>query len=67
MKKECLPGWGLMLVVGIAATFISKLVVVGGKNPIEAAVLAIIFGIIIRNAGILPKIFYLGLRPLKRF
>ena len=66
MKREFLPGWGLMLVVGIAATFISKLVVVGGKNPIEAAVLAIIFGIIIRNAGILPKIFYPGIKAFEK-
>jgi uncharacterized integral membrane protein (TIGR00698 family) len=66
MKKEFLPGWGLMLVVGIAATFISKLVVVGGKNPIEAAVLAIILGIIIRNAGFLPKIFYPGIRAFEK-
>ncbi len=49
IKKEFLPGWTLMLVIGIVATLISKLVVVGGKNPIEAAALAVLLGILFRG------------------
>lgn len=49
MKKEYLPGWLLMLGVGLAATFLSRLIVIGGKHPVEAAVVAILLGIIIRN------------------
>ncbi len=49
-----LPGWGLMVVLSLAAMGVSKLVVIGGKEPIEASALVIIFGIILRNAWGLP-------------
>jgi len=66
MKTEFLPGWILMLAVGIAATFLSKLVVVGGKSPIEAAVIAIVLGILIRNAGIVPKVCAPGIKAFEK-
>jgi uncharacterized integral membrane protein (TIGR00698 family) len=54
LKKEFIPGWLLMLVVGVISMALSRLVVVGGKNPIEAAVLAIVIGILLRNLGLVP-------------
>lgn len=66
MKKEFLPGWMLMLAVGIVATFLSKLVVIGGKNPIEASVLAILIGILIRNSGKTPNIFLPGIKAFEK-
>ncbi|MDH5384966.1 MAG: putative sulfate exporter family transporter [Candidatus Aminicenantes bacterium] len=66
MKKEYLPGWALMFVVGTAAMFLSNLVVVGGKNPIEAAVTAILLGILIRNSGILPSLFLPGIKAFEK-
>jgi uncharacterized membrane protein YadS len=42
IKKQFFPGWILMLLVGIVATSISKLVEVGGRHPTEAVVIAII-------------------------
>jgi uncharacterized integral membrane protein (TIGR00698 family) len=66
MKKEFLPGWGLMLVVGVAATFFSRLVVVGGKHPVEAAVIAVVLGILIRNIGIVPKVCHPGIKAFEK-
>jgi uncharacterized integral membrane protein (TIGR00698 family) len=66
MKKEFLPGWILMLGIGSISVFLSKLIVVGGKNPIEAAVIAIILGIIFRNSGLLPGIFLPGIRAFEK-
>jgi uncharacterized integral membrane protein (TIGR00698 family) len=66
MKKEYLPGWMLMLVVGVLAMFLSKIIVLGGKNPVEAAVIAILIGILIRNTGMLPKIFLPGIKAFEK-
>ncbi len=66
MRKEFLPGWVLMLALGTAAIFLSKLVVIGGKNPIEAAVIAILLGILIRNLGILSSIFLPGIKSFEK-
>lgn len=66
MKKEFIPGWLLMLAVGSLAMFISKMIVLGGKNPIEAAVIAILIGIILRNTGRLPELFLPGIRAFEK-
>lgn len=66
MKKELLPGWALMFIVALAATFFSRLVVIGGKNPIEATILAILIGIFLRNSGIVPKICYPGIKAFEK-
>jgi uncharacterized integral membrane protein (TIGR00698 family) len=66
MKKEFIPGWILMLLVGIAAMLLSKLVVVGGKNPVEAAVIAIVLGIILRNIGAVPKFCHSGIKAFEK-
>lgn len=64
MKKEFLPGWILMLVVAVVATSLSGLVEIGGKHPVEAAVIAIVLGILLRNFKLVPKI---GLPGVKAF
>lgn len=66
MKKEFLPGWLLMLAVGVVAILLSKLIILGGKTPIEAAVIAIVLGIIIRNIGIMPKLFLPGIKAFEK-
>jgi len=65
VKKEFLPGWALMLIVGSAATLLSKLVVIGGKNPIEAAVLAVLLGVLLRNIGFVPKVCHPGIKAFE--
>jgi uncharacterized integral membrane protein (TIGR00698 family) len=66
MKKEFLPGWILMLGIGLISMFLSEQIVIGGKNPIEAAVIAIILGILSRNSGLLPGIFLPGIRAFEK-
>jgi len=66
MKKEFLPGWLLMLAVGIVAILLSKLIILGGKTPVEAVVIAIVLGIIIRNTGILPELFLPGIKAFEK-
>ncbi len=66
MKKEFIPGWVLMLLVGIVALFLSKLVVIGGKNPVEAAALAVILGILLRNIRIVPNVCHPGIKAFEK-
>ena len=42
MSKENLPGWVLMLSIGIVSIFLSRLIIIEGKNPVEPVVFAII-------------------------
>lgn len=55
-----------MLAVGFVASFLSKIVVIGGKNPVEAAALAVILGIILRNTGFVPAVFHPGIRAFEK-
>jgi uncharacterized integral membrane protein (TIGR00698 family) len=66
MKKENIPGWILMLLVGLVSSQLAKIVVVGGKNPIEATALAVILGIILRNTGLVPKVFEPGIKAFEK-
>ena len=66
MKKDNIPGWLLMLIVGLVSMTLSKLVVVGGKNPVEAAVLAIVLGILVRNVGLVPKFCLPGIKAFEK-
>lgn len=44
-----IPGWGLLLGIGLVSLYISSLVVVGGKHPLEASALAVLLGLAVRN------------------
>ena len=54
IKQEFLPGWVLMLAIAIVSALVSGLVVAGGRNPLEPAVIVIVLGIALCNLGILP-------------
>ncbi len=43
-----------MLIIAIIASVLSDLVVIGGSNPLEPAVIAIVLGILLCNSGWLP-------------
>ncbi|GAH69573.1 unnamed protein product, partial [marine sediment metagenome] len=66
MKKEFLPGWCLMLALALIGRFIQGLVVVGGSKPVEAAIVAIIVGIVLRNLKLIPAIFDPGIKAFER-
>ncbi|MFO7767753.1 MAG: putative sulfate exporter family transporter [bacterium] len=66
MKKEFLPGWGLMLLVGVSANLLSGLVEVGGRHPVEPVVVAILLGILLRNTGLVPGACRPGIRAFEK-
>jgi uncharacterized integral membrane protein (TIGR00698 family) len=66
MKKEFVPGWLLMVVVGLLAMFLSNLVVAGGKHPLEATALAVVIGLLARNLGFVPTFFHAGIRQFEK-
>lgn len=66
MKREFFPGWLLMAALSVAAMLCSSLVEIGGKHPLEAPVLAILFGILVRNAGLLPDVCRAGVRAFEK-
>jgi uncharacterized integral membrane protein (TIGR00698 family) len=67
VKKEHLPGWLLMVAVGVTSLFLSNLVVAGGKHPLEATALAVVIGIAARNLGLVPAVFHAGIKQFEKF
>lgn len=65
VKTEFLPGWLTMLAVALVAALISGLVVVGGTNPLEPAVVAIILGIALANLRVLPASTAAGIKAFE--
>ena len=65
MKKEHLPGWASMLVLAWIATQSQALVEVGGKHPVEAAVIAIVVGVLLRNTKRLPAVLDPGIKAFQ--
>jgi uncharacterized integral membrane protein (TIGR00698 family) len=61
-----LPGWALMVVLSLIAMGISKLVVIGGKEPVEASALVVIFGILLRNTWGLPQVCVPGVKAAEK-
>ena len=66
MKKEFVPGWLLMVAVGVLSMLLSNLIVAGGKHPLEATALAVIIGLLARNSGFVPALFYAGIRQFEK-
>ncbi len=61
-----LPGWALMCLLSLLAMGLSKLVVIGGNQPLEASALAVVLGIIIRNAWRLPASCVAGVKASEK-
>ncbi len=66
MKKEFIPGWLLMAAIGIVSILLSKLIVAGGKQPVEATALAIVIGLLVRNLGLVPAVFHAGIKNFEK-
>jgi uncharacterized integral membrane protein (TIGR00698 family) len=56
-----LPGWLLMLAIAFLSTFISKLIVIGNRHPLESVTIAVLIGLVLRNSISLPALFEPGL------
>jgi uncharacterized integral membrane protein (TIGR00698 family) len=66
MKRDYIPGWLLMISVGGLSLLLSSLVVAGGKHPLEATALAVIIGLLARNLGLVPALFFPGIKQFEK-
>ena len=66
MKREFLPGWVVMMVLAWLATWAHNLVEIGGKHPLETAVIAIVVGVLLRNLKLLPSVFDAGIKAFEK-
>jgi len=65
VKAEYLPGWLVMLGIAVVSALVSGAIVIGGSNPVEPAVLAIILGIVLANIKLLPKSTQSGIKSFE--
>ena len=63
---KLIPGWVLLLLVGLISSYLSEFVVVGGKHPLEASAVAIVLGILLCNFVSLPKFFDAGIKAAEK-
>ena len=64
--RSYLPGWALMIVLSLIAMGLSKLVVIGGREPLEASALVVVLGIILRNGWKLPAPCVAGVKAAEK-
>ena len=55
-----------MLATGLVARGLSSLIVVGGRQPVDAAVIAIVLGLLLRNAGLVPAFCLPGIKAFQK-
>ncbi len=67
MKKEYLPGWLLMIALGLVSLLVQNAITAGGKHPLEATAVAVVLGLLLRNAGLVPKVFHAGVKMFEKF
>ncbi|HMP03527.1 MAG TPA: putative sulfate exporter family transporter [Gemmatales bacterium] len=60
------PGYLLLAVLAAVALAISSLIVVGGKEPVEASALVVVLGILLRNFGRVPAVCLPGIRAAEK-
>jgi len=65
-KETVIPGWLLMFGVAVISHVISKAIVIGGSCPLEAIVVAIILGVALRNANLVPKACSKGISKFEK-
>lgn len=66
MRKEYFLGWGLLALGSLSFLYISKLIEVGGKHPVEAAILAILLGILGASFNLTPENCRPGVRAFEK-
>lgn len=66
MRREFIPGWVLLLLIGGISLSASELFVLGGKHPLESSAVAIVLGIILRNFATLPKSLEPGIKTSEK-
>lgn len=66
-KSDLLPGWTWLFLVAVAAYTCSRSVQFAGKYPLEESVLAILFGMALRNAGLIKEPHLKGIKTAEKF
>jgi len=59
---KVMPGWLFLLLIATGAGWVSELVTVAGRHPLEASALAIVFGLLLRLANVIPEWLLAGAR-----
>ncbi|MCB0352522.1 MAG: putative sulfate exporter family transporter [Bdellovibrionales bacterium] len=66
MKEQFVFGWLFLAALAYLSEILSSLIVVHGKHPVEAAVIAIIIGAALRNSLSLPQILETGVKAFEK-
>ena len=64
--RRQLTGWCFLVAIALVASFVSTRVEIGGKHPLEAAIVAILLGMLFRNALTIPQILESGVRSFEK-
>lgn len=64
--RRQLTGWCFLVAIALVASLLSKSIEIGGKHPLEAAIVAIVLGILFRNALTIPQILESGVRAFEK-
>jgi uncharacterized integral membrane protein (TIGR00698 family) len=59
-------GYLLLVALALTAYWVSSLIVVGGREPVEASALAVLFGILLRNAWRIPAPCVTGVKAAEK-
>lgn len=66
INRKWLPGYLLIALVTIISLFTSGLVVMGGKHPVDATIVAILLGMAIRACVKIPSVFESGIKASEK-
>ena len=66
MNRQWIPGFLLLIALAYGSKWLSSLVVMGGKHPLEAAIIAILVGMGLRTASLIPEAFEAGIKAFEK-
>jgi uncharacterized integral membrane protein (TIGR00698 family) len=61
-----LIGWCFLVAIAMLASLIASSVQIGGKHPLESAIIAILLGMLFRNALTIPQTLESGVRAFEK-
>ncbi|MCB0335360.1 MAG: putative sulfate exporter family transporter, partial [Bdellovibrionales bacterium] len=64
--RQRLPGWVFIAILSMLASTTSGLIELGGKHPIEAAVIAIVSGMLLRQLQLIPQVAWPGVKAFEK-
>jgi len=64
--SQYVTGWSLLAVIALVASVISSMIEVAGKHPLEAAILAIVIGMVLSNSSTIPRSCESGVKAFEK-